>query len=83
MVVAQSAATNGKGVPVPRGVSQIGSGFSDWLFNYNAAIGPIKSIGDAAFGVGMLLTAPEADGVTRRLPLVVQLNDEVYPSFVK
>ena len=80
VVVAQSAATNGKGVPVPRGVSQIGSGFSDWLFNYNAAIGPIKSIGDAAFGVGMLLTAPEADGVTRRLPLVVQLNDEVYPS---
>jgi adenylate cyclase len=80
IIVAQSAATQGKGVPVPRGVAQIGLNYGDWLYNYQAAIGPIDSIGKAADGVGMLLTAPEADGVTRRIPLVVQMNGQVYPS---
>lgn len=80
IIVAQSAATQGKGVPVPRGVAQIGLNYGDWLYNYQAAIGPIDSIGKAAAGVGMLLTAPEEDGVTRRIPLVVQIDGEVYPS---
>ncbi|MFN7322813.1 MAG: CHASE2 domain-containing protein, partial [bacterium] len=58
----------------------IGENINDWLFEYNAAIGPTKQLGEAAAGVGMLLTAPEVDGVVRRLPLIVQINKELYPT---
>lgn len=80
VVTAQSASVKGKGVPVPRGVATINEGINDWLFNYPNAIGPVKEIGDASAGVGMLLTAPELDGVTRRLPLIIQINKELYPT---
>jgi adenylate cyclase len=78
--LSQSAANKGKGQPVPRGVATIGENINDWLFEYNAAIGPTKQLGEAAAGVGMLLTAPEVDGVVRRLPLIVQINKELYPT---
>jgi adenylate cyclase len=80
VILSQSAANKGKGQPVPRGVATIGEGINEWLFEYNAAIGPTKQLGEAAAGVGMLLTAPEVDGVVRRLPLIVQINKEIYPT---
>ena len=81
VITAQSASAKGKGSPVPRGLAIVGPGADQWLFDYPNAIGPQKEIGDASFGVGMLLTAPELDGVVRRLPLVVQIKGEVYPTF--
>ena len=80
VLISQSASQKGKGVPVPRGVATIGNGINDWLYSYPAAIGPLKEFGQSAAGVGMLLTAPELDGVTRRLPLVVAINKETYPA---
>ena len=68
------------GNPVARGVSQIGLDWQPWLYSYDRAVGPIKEIGDAAAGVGMTNTTPEADGVVRRLPLVVRIGDKMYPS---
>ena len=79
-ITAQSAATKGKGIPVPRGVATIGGDANDWLFDYPAAIGPIKEVGQASAGVAMLLTAPELDGVVRRLPLIITINKETYPT---
>ena len=80
VIIAQSAAQKGKGEPVPRGLATIGGGAEDWLFDYPAAIGPVGDIGKSAAGVGMLLTAPELDGVVRRLPLIVQVKGEKYPT---
>ena len=80
VITAQSAAQKGKGQPVPRGLATIGDGLGDWLFTYPAAIGPTKEIGQSSAGVGMLLTTPELDAVTRRLPLVVKVKGEVYPT---
>jgi adenylate cyclase len=80
VIVAQSAAQKGKGEPVPRGLATIGGDASDWLFDYPSAIGPISDVGKSAAGVGMLLTAPELDGVVRRLPLIVQVKGEKYPT---
>lgn len=80
VIIAQSAAQKGKGDPVPRGLATIGGGAEDWLFDYPSAIGPISDIGKSAAGVGMLLTAPELDGVVRRLPLIVQVKGEKYPT---
>ena len=80
VITAQSASQKGKGQPVPRGLATIGDGLGDWLFTYPAAIGPTKEIGQSSAGVGMLLTTPELDAVTRRLPLVVKVKGEVYPT---
>jgi len=80
VITAQSASLKGKGQPVPRGLATIGEGLGDWLFTYPAAIGPTKEIGAVSAGVGMLLTTPELDGVVRRLPLVVKVKGEVYPT---
>jgi adenylate cyclase len=80
VITAQSAAVKGKGVPVSRGMATIGGSADGWLYDYPNAIGPIKEIGESSAGVGMLLTAPELDGVVRRLPLVVQVKKETYPT---
>ena len=80
VVVGQIPSRERKGNPVARGVSQIGLDWQSWLYSYSTAVGPIKEIGDAAAGVGMMNTTPEADGVVRRLPLVVRIDDKMYPS---
>ena len=80
VVTSQSAAVAGKGSPTPRGVAVIGEGLHDWLFSYPAAIGPLSSIANASAGVGMLVTAPELDGVIRRLPLLISIQGEAYPT---
>jgi adenylate cyclase len=80
VITAQSASVKGKGVPVPRGLATIGGNADGWLYDYPNAIGPVKEIGESSAGVGMLLTAPELDGVVRRLPLIVQVKNETYPT---
>ena len=80
IITSQSASVKGKGAPVPRGIAVIGPDINEWLFDYPNAIGPVKEIGESSAGVGMLLTAPELDGVTRRLPLIIQVKKETYPT---
>ena len=80
VIIGQSASTKGKGQPVPRGLANIGESLDGWLYDYPEAIGPVKELGQHAAGVGMLLTAPELDGVVRRLPLVIQVKGESYPT---
>jgi adenylate cyclase len=43
-------------------------------------LGPIPLLGQTAEGVGVLNTVPEIDGVVRRLPLMMSIGEEVYPS---
>jgi adenylate cyclase len=43
-------------------------------------LGPIPLLGDNVDGVGVVNTTPEIDGVVRRLPLLMRVGDEVYPS---
>lgn len=80
VITSQSASIKGKGVPVPRGLASVGGQSDGWLYDYPNAIGPVKEIGESSAGVGMLLTAPELDGVVRRLPLIIQVKKETYPT---
>lgn len=85
VVIGQIPANEAKGNPVPRGVAVIGGNgeeppWTNWIYEYNSAVGPVKEIGDVAAGVGMMSSPPEADGVLRRLPLVVQINNQLFPS---
>ena len=61
---------------VTRGVSAIGSSWNGWVYQYPGALGPIPLLAESANAVGMLIIAPERDGVVRRMPLVVAINNE-------
>jgi adenylate cyclase len=65
---------------VSRGVATVGSPWQSWVYQYPGALGPIPLLAENANGVGMMIIAPEKDGVVRRMPLVVAVGDKLYPS---
>ena len=80
VVLAQvGTAQSQKNNAVPRGVAKIGDPLP-WLFEWPGMLGPIESLSTAAGGVGVLNTAPEIDGVTRRIPLLMKIGEEIYPA---
>ena len=80
-IIGQVPANVTDGNPVTRGVASVGgTGWKDYLYSYSGAVGPLKNFANAAIGVGMLIVAPEEDGVVRRAPLAVQIDGQIYPS---
>ena len=65
--------------PVPRGVAKIGNPL-DFLYEWPGMVGPLPELADCTQGVGTINTAPEIDGVTRRVPLLMKIGEEVYPN---
>ena len=65
---------------VTRGVATVGKPWKNWVYQYLGAIGPLPLLAKSSNGVGMMITAPEKDGVVRRMPLVVAVGDKLYPS---
>lgn len=64
--------------PFRPGVSVIGTG--EVGIKYESIQPNIKLFNDSAAGVGVVNTLPEIDGVTRRVPMVVQSGGLLYPS---
>lgn len=80
VVIAQTGTTQGVNKnAVPRGVAKIGDPMP-WLFEWPGMLGPIELLGLNADGVGVISTVPEIDGVVRRVPLIMRVGDETYPS---
>ena len=65
---------------VVRGVASIGSDWKPWVYNYPGVVGPIPELAESANAVGMMVIAPERDGVVRRMPLVIASDGKLYPS---
>jgi len=65
---------------VVRGVASVGADWKPWVYQYSGAVGPIPELANSANAVGMMIVAPEADGVVRRMPLVVSVDGVLYPS---
>ena len=40
-------------------------------------VGPIPKLANCTQGVGVINTAPEIDGVVRRVPLLMKIGDEI------
>ena len=79
-VIAQTGTTQKRtSNPVPRGVAKIGNPL-DYLFEWPGMVGPDVELAECADGVGVINTAPEIDGVVRRVPLLMKIGDEVYPN---
>ena len=79
IVIAQTGTTQTNKNAVPRGVAKIGDPLP-WLFEWPGMLGPIPLLGDNVDGVGVVNTTPEIDGVVRRLPLLMRVGKDVYPS---
>lgn len=83
VVIAQTPTTQNKEPDaVRRGVAMVGEDSRPWVFSWPGALAPLRSLADSAAGVGMAVTAPEIDGVVRRMPLIVGVgeNSRLYPN---
>ena len=63
------------------GTAQLGEDPTPWLFKYPGIIRTEKNLSLTRSGAGIVTATPELDGVTRRVPLVVNVQDKLYPSF--
>ena len=63
------------------GTAQIGESPLPWLFQYPGILRQTPALAESAEGVGLVTSAPELDGVVRRIPLAVNSQDKLYPSF--
>jgi adenylate cyclase len=64
--------------PFRPGVSVIGG--ENAGVNFGNIEPNVKAINNTAAGIGIVNTLPELDGVTRRIPMVVQSNGNLWPS---
>lgn len=62
------------------GSAVIGPQWQDMVVHYPGIIANVEILEKVAAGIGITNTLPEIDGVTRRLPLIVSINDKLYPS---
>ena len=79
VVIAQVGTSGVDRNAVDRGVARVGNPFP-YLFEWEGMLGPIKKLGESADGVGVINTAPEIDGVVRRVPLLINVQNELYPN---
>lgn len=83
-VILPQTATNdnikNKYPPFTPGVSVIGGSAETTGIRYNAIEPNIKLFNDSAAGIGVVNTLPEIDGVTRRVPMVVNAGGQLFPS---
>ena len=78
VVIAQVGTSQTNKNSVPRGVAKVGDPLP-WLFEWDGMLGPIPEF-HVADGVGVINTAPEIDGVVRRVPLIMKIGDDTYPA---
>ena len=79
VVIAQVGTSQTNKNSVPRGVAKIGDPLP-YLFEWDGILGPIPELGSSADGVGVINTAPEIDGVVRRIPLIMRIGEATYPT---
>ena len=78
VVIAQTGSLQRESIGIFRPVNMVGgnSDASNNLFTYKGMLPPIFD----ADGVGVINTAPEIDGVVRRVPLLINIQGNLYPN---
>ena len=69
-----------KNIPRKPGSVVIGPEWQDQIVQYPGIIANVPQLENNAAGVGIVNTLPEVDGVNRRMPLIVSVDDKLYPS---
>ena len=63
------------------GTAQLGEDPLPWLYEYQGILRTESILELSRKGLGLVTATPEIDGVTRRIPLVVNVESKLYPSF--
>ena len=69
-----------KNTPRSPGSAILGPEWLDQIVQYPGLIANVSSLENAAAGIGIVNTFPEIDGVNRRMPLIVSVDEKLYPS---
>ena len=82
IILSQDADPSGRSKQAPYvGSAVFGTGDPlDWLIKYDGLVTNIPQLESGAWGHGLVNAMPEVDGVVRRMPLLSQINEQVYPS---
>ena len=82
IILSQDADPSGRSTSAPYvGTAIFGRGDPlDWVIKYDGLVTNIPSLEEGAWGHGLINGMPEVDGVVRRIPLISQINDQLYPS---
>ena len=83
IILSQDADNSGRSAKAPYvGTATFGSGDPyDHVIRYKGLVTNIPEIEAGAWGHGLINGMPEVDGMVRRIPLLSQINNELYPSF--
>lgn len=80
-VLASAASTQVTGINPHVGTAQLGEDPTPWLYEYPGILPTESTLASKTKGLGLVTATPEIDGVTRRIPLVVNVESKLYPSF--
>jgi adenylate cyclase len=80
-VLASAASTQVTGINPHVGTAQLGEDPTPWLYQYPGILPTESTLESATKGIGVVTATPEIDGVTRRIPLVVNVQSKLYPTF--
>ena len=80
-VIASAASTQSEQLSLHVGTAEIGEDPRPWLYQYPGILPTAPTLEAKAQGLGLVTATPEIDGVTRRIPLVVNVESKLYPTF--
>ena len=82
IILAQDADSSGRSTKAPYvGYATFGKADPlDFIYTYKGLVTNIDSLESGAWGVGLINASPEVDNITRRIPLISQINGDLYPS---
>jgi adenylate cyclase len=69
-----------KNTPRVPGSAVLGPEWLDQIVQYPGLIANVPQLENSAAGVGIVSTLPEIDGVNRRMPLIVAVDEKLYPA---
>ena len=69
-----------KNTPKKPGAVILNPDYMNTIINYPGIIANTPELEQRAYGVGIASTLPEIDGVTRRIPLISAVGENLYPS---
>ena len=79
-VLPSIAGEKSKNINRATSVQRVGQDPAGRVVEYPGMINNVEKISQAATGVGIVNTFPEVDGVVRRMPLVIKVGDDLFPS---
>jgi adenylate cyclase len=80
VILANVPGEQNKNSPRNPGAAIIGPEWADRVVMYPGIIANWPILENSAAGVGGVHTMPEVDGVNRRIPLIISVDDRLYPS---